>query len=172
MLTGGLFFETNPDGSFRVDPVSKQRQLLSPLTALSKVTRLASKILSTARFMGSATLPVYQLGTHARGLGLSALAFGAVSSAFDVADNIQAIHHAVKADPSGDGKTPTFADRCKAARASMFALLCSVLDVVAQGFNFVVEAISSVFLGAHTAFIVGIFCFLSALGNIILALAS
>lgn len=175
LLTGGLFFKTNADGSFQVDPLSKQRILFSPLSMLSKVTRLASKVLGTVRFMGSPSLPIYRLGGHAKGIGLAATAFGTVSSAFDVAENTRDVVETVKQAPSsqeGASKEASFSTRLANARKSMFALLCSIFDLLAQAFIFVTEAVSSVFMGVHTAFVVGIFCFLSALGNILLAVAS
>lgn len=175
LLTGGLFFKTNTDGSFQLDPVSRQRIRFSPLSMLSKVTRLASKVLGTVKFMGSPSLPVYRLGGHAKGLGLAATAFGTVSSAFDIAENTREVVSTVKQAPSsqeGATKENSFSERLANARKSMFALLCSIFDFLAQAFIFITEAISSVFMGMHTAFVVGIFCFLSSLGNILLAVAS
>ncbi|AGR94052.1 hypothetical protein [Chlamydia trachomatis] len=173
LLTGGLFFKTNPDGSFQLDPVSQQRTLLSPLSLLSKVTRLASKVLGTVKFMGSQAFPVYQLGAHATGFGLSASAFGTVSSAFDVAENSREVLGNLKQNKPTEGtsKENGFMARLKRARASMFNLLCSIFDLLAQAFCFISDAVSTAFMGVHTAFIVGIFCFLSALGNVILSFA-
>ncbi|AAF39701.1 hypothetical protein C6H88_04695 [Chlamydia muridarum str. Nigg] len=174
LLTGGMFFKTQADGSFQVDTSSNKRVLFSPLSVLSKVTRLASKMLGTVKFMGSPVLPVYQLGSHARGLGLSSLAFGTVSSAFDVAENTREVCATLttkdKCCDSTQGNS--FMERFKRARAGMFALLCSVFDLLAQAFCFVCETVSNAFMGVHTAFIVGIFCFLSALGNVLLIAAS
>ncbi|WP_080142397.1 hypothetical protein [Chlamydia suis] len=175
LLTGGLFFKTNADGSFQVDPQTQQKIRFSPLSMLSKVTRLASKVLGTVKFMGSPSLPIYRLGGHAKGLGLAATAFGTVSSAFDVAENTRDIFETAKQAPStqeGTSKETSFSERLTKARKSMFALLCSIFDFLAQAFIFITETVSTVFMGMHTAFVVGIFCFLSALGNILLAVAS
>ena len=130
LLTGGLFFKTNADGSFQVDPLSKQRILFSPLSMLSKVTRLASKLLGTVKFMGSPSLPIYRLGGHAKGIGLAATAFGTVSSAFDVAENTRDVVETAKLPPHKKEQAKRPPSRHALQTLVRVCLLCCAVSLI------------------------------------------
>lgn len=176
MFTGAAFFSTTEKGEFvyHVQTRNNETQVVkarkSAFTISSNVTRLASNVLRSTTVLGD--FGVVKLGRHANNLSLAGSVLGLASSALSAADDVTSIHEQSSANVreralEANASSPSRFARCKML---FFSLLCNLVDFLGEALFIVFVTIPQV-LGAHATLILGVFGFLSSIGNFVLDVA-
>ncbi len=168
-LSGAMFYETGDNGEFKCKLDSKgclTKVRSSFLAILCRMTRLCSKYCKSAAFLGSEEMKVVSLGAHASKCGTAGAGLGAVSSALGAVQNVQEIASGLQANRQAAPESSGLGAILCRLRASIFSLLCNIIDMLADGFACICCLVPT-FLGASAALVLGLLGFLSSACNFV-----
>lgn len=177
VFTGSAFFETEADGSFRIQLQHTDGETYKPkkiaksgFSIASNISRLASNILKGGYILDRAS--VVRLGAHANSVAVAGGILGMVSSAFGAANDVRSICQQTKENvQQGQYESSNQPSRFAKCKMLFYSLLCNLVDILTE-LVFIIFITIPQMLGTYAALILGVFGFLSYAGNFVSDLIS